>query len=969
MRKYYPLFFLLLCFFSLPLEGAEKITEDIQLPNFIIHTWGGGPFLAKVLDALSVLLYGTKEFKGLLLIGLTIGGFTVCITAIAKGSFEFFLSHWFFPSLLIFGIILVPKDKVYIKDHMIAKSGSTQFGTVWVCKDLPYIMKVFCSTVSTMSYRLTHGLERVTHAVEDSKYNWTGHIYAGDTLFQAGKIRINNSSLESNIHNFVYNCVFNDISMQNPVYTKHDLMHAKDIVSYLIPRTSVWLSTRQTDSSGETKSVRCKKAIENIQVAFGNMEIGSGASKIAKTLSKATNTSLEVNDALKTKIFGEISSGAKDLMGLKTQSLENHKKLLQQSYMIDATHNALDPKAYATKKAEQIHMQSQGILGAMGAKSIVAMKNLFEGIVYMSFPIILLLGICFMGFRSLVTWASFLVWINLWPPFFVIINFMLNTTWDYRMSNLFGTKADVGFTMFSSSGLAELYTSMESIAAGALFSVPFLAFAIVKGGVSSMMHLAGTLNAPAQGAATQSANEQVSGNYSLGNFSYGNENISSRHMLNWNDTPTLSQGSMGHNDGHFGSKVDTSGNLIISKAQSNFGADISLDEAYGKTLNEQFLESKSKSHNASESMNASFSAAAHSGKSFMDTLGKDDSFSHLQSKAEQDSATETFSKTEQQLLDFSENYGVSRDQAIKMGSMARAGLDIGKFGSIGGSIDTSENSSRSSSELFAMKQNEAEQIGENLQKLRQYTESDSRTQNLSASQKASADFGEQLSKTDSWTAQYQEAQTNMDSWNEAAQNYESLGLSGKQNLNNAFTKHLLDNKDIGDVKNVINNPEELREAVHDFATVTKGKNNQNFEELSKKINEKMVTLGSENKMVKGQKIERNTNISEKAKVDAGLHAPSEWSEKYKSFDTEHKAKSPDDNWKNHIKAQEQIDEKKVEMSKTKVSQERKDEIKDRALNETIFKQGSGMKTVQGIGKIGKQVLGYFKMPFDGDVDV
>jgi len=117
MKKAFPFLLFILCLLSLPLEaGVEKLV-DIDQTDFIIHTWGGGPLLAKVFNAISVLMYGETGYKGLLIIGLTIGGFAACIIAFSKGSFEAILSHWFFPALLICGIIMAPRDKIIIKDH------------------------------------------------------------------------------------------------------------------------------------------------------------------------------------------------------------------------------------------------------------------------------------------------------------------------------------------------------------------------------------------------------------------------------------------------------------------------------------------------------------------------------------------------------------------------------------------------------------------------------------------------------------------------------------------------------------------------------------------------------------------------------------------------------------------------------------------------------------------------------------
>lgn len=943
MKKLLPFLIIALCLLSLPLEASTQKLPDINQTDFIIHTWGGGPLLAKVFNAISVLMYGETGYKGLLTIGLTIGGFGACIIAFSKGSIQSILSHWFFPALLICGIIMAPRDKITIKDHLISKSASEKFGSVWVVKDVPYIMKLFCTTVSTMSYRFTHGLERVTHGVDDSTYNWTGHIYAGDTLFQAGKVQINNPFLEKNVHNFVYDCVFNDISMEVPLYTKKDLWQQKDIMGFLVPRTSIWLSTRQTDNSGESQPMRCNKAAENIKAKFDRMEIGG-------PLSTFSSMKGDINSDLKTTIFGEISSEAQQLMGLKNAAMKNHKKLLQQSYMIDATHKALDPNAYSTKKAEQVHKQTQGILGAMGAKSIVAMKNFFEAIVYLAFPIVLILSICSLGFRSLMTWAQFLIWIALWPPFFVIVNFLLNTTWDLRVEKLFG-KADLGLTMFSSSGLADLYSSMESIAAGALFSVPFLAFAIVKGGVSSMMHLAGTLNAPAQGAATQAANEQVSGNYSVGNFSYGNENISSRNMLKWDDTPALSQGAMTHKSGTLQATLGNDGSLVLDKPQGNFGADINANKVYGQGINEQYNKSINQMNSASESVNESFQNAANSGTSYMDSLSKDNSFSHLESKSEQDSAAELFNKTDQQISDFAENYGVSKSQVIDAGARLNAGIDIKGFG-LGGNFSSSGSLRDETGETVAERDSSLKSINENIQSLQQYTNQNSQSENLSSSQKASQDYSEQLSKTESFTKQYQESISENQAWTDLKQYYESQDTSAKQSLNNEFSTHLMETyDDIGKINQILANPQKMGQEIHGFTTKKHEEmlqSNQYNKLTSNELKDKTSTQNRLESMVKssqvkqqvGARMERGETLKNSAE---GLRSEYGGCSKKKI--------------NNEIHAEDQINEKRKLFESTKVPQERKDAVKDQAKNESIAHQSGRMakEIGGGIGKIAKKV--------------
>ncbi len=960
MKKYWPLVVLALTLLSIPLQASERI-PDIHQSDFIIHTWGGGPLLAKVFDAISVLMYGESGYHGLLIISLTIGGFAACIIAFSKGSFEAILSHWFFPAILICGVIFAPKDKIYIKDHLISKSISEKYGSVWVVKDVPYVMKLFCTTVSTMSYRFTHGLERVTHSVDDSTYNWTGHIYAGDTLFQAGKVEINNPFLERNIHNFVYDCVFNDISMESPAYTKKDLWYAKDILGFLIPHTSIWLSTRQTDNHGETKPVRCRKAAADIKEKFDQMEMGG-------PLSQFSRTNQDLNHELKTSIFGEISSDAQMLMGLKNTSLANHKTLLQQTYMIDATQKSLDPQLYATKKAEQVHKASQGILGAMGAKSIVAMKNFFEAIVYLAFPVVLILSICSLGFRSLMTWAQFLIWISLWPPFFVIVNFLLNTTWDLRVNKLFGS-SEVGLTIFSSSGLADLYTSMESIAAGALFSVPFLAFAIVKGGVSSMMQLAGTLNAPAQGAATQAASEQVGGNYSVGNFSYGNENINSKSMMKWDETAALSQGSMTHKSGTLQTTLGDDGSLVLDKPQGNFGADINASQVYGQGINAQYNESTSKMRSASENTNQAFQIASHAGVSFMDSLNQDHTFSHLQSKSEQDLASELYNKTDQQITDFTENYGVSKAQVIDAGARLHAGLDIKGFG-VGGSFSTNSSLRDDTSEQVAKRDSELASITKNIQSLQQYTDHFSETDNLSATQKASQDYSEQLSKTECWTKQYQDSIAENKVWSDLKQEYESQDLSAKHSLNNEFSNYMVEKyKDIGQVDQVLSDPQKMIREIQEFTSEKQqemAQSNRHKSLINKENNDMHAASKQLENTLGGSQIKdyvkNSVSIPDLRQKGSGIK---------RNYQNIHEQEL-----ENMIQAQGKIDQNKKQLGKTKVSEEKKEAVKNQAENETVVEQSERMlKGIgNGVGKIAKKAESFLsdkkqknnRNPFDLD---
>lgn len=906
---------LIFCFCSVPLEAA------ITAKNLHVHTYGGGALLEKVFNAVSMLMYGKNGgYKGIMMFCGLIGGFCAIILAFSKGSWEPLITHWFFPACMIFFIIMAPKDSVIIQDHLVPKAGSTTEQPVYKVDNVPFALKLVAGTISTLTYEVTRALENVTHGVNDSKYNWTGHIYAGDTLFQSGKVQVNDPVLEQNIHNLVYDCVFNDIKQRIPRYTKKDLYNTKDILGFIAPKTNAMISTRMMDDKGESIPMKCHHAAAKIQEDFKALTLGGSLAFFNQR-----NSSSE--DALKSKIFGEISSEASLLSGLKNDAMKEHKNMMLQSLMIDSTQQSLTPKAYATLKAEQLHKQQQGILGAMGAKSIVAMKNFFEAIIYMSFPIILMLAVCIMGFRTIATWLQFLLWISLWPPFFVVVNFLLNTTWDLRVAKVFGM-GDIGLTIFSSHGLADLYSSMESIAAGALFSVPFLAFAIVKGGVHSMVQLSSSLNAPAQSAASQAANERVSGNYSVGNLSFANENVSSTCMFQENKNPLFQQGAMTASQGLNTVKMASDGGVTMSRDQSVFGADVSINEAYGYGVQKQFTESEQLLKSKTDTFNESWSQVGSSGKNFMDSLGNDHSFGHLISKAEQDQASELFTKTEQQAEDIARTYGIDKSTAYEYAAKIGAGVSLKGLVDVGGSASTTGGTKHGDSEAVAARDSDFRSLNENLQKLRSFSTQDSDSENISAATRASNDFGNQVSIAESATEQLSVAQNNHKTWQHIHDNWEKSSSDVKQSLNNEFMSHMLNKHgDSLSVASVLNQPEELQKNLTEFSSQ---KVNKMLSSKFENIQDEIKTMHANNEVVSKQVSEMPTKVANvKSNVITRMNEGPDIGAEYKGLEDQYETKKAKP-IKNKIQAEKGIKQKKTEMAETKVSKEHKEKVKKTA---------------------------------------
>lgn len=811
LRKCILVFSFFVVFHGGELHAKEEKLKPHDKEIIAVHTYGGGELLKKVFNAISLLIYGNsktglgKTFYGIIHLSLAIGGLAAIMMAFSRGSFLPFIQGWFLPALGICGILLIPRSTLYIEDHLVAKSRDTKSAVISKVEDVPFFLAQFSSLTSWLSYKFTQALEDVTHGTNDSIYNWTGHIYAGESLFQSGKIQLSHPILEQNIKNFCYHCIFNDLNINPPSYTRDELAHTSDILSFLDEKTTPWLSFPYQKENGEVSQFTCAEGISDIHKQLNN------ASPI-KSLSLLDKQFPSLSDLTKPIILGEIGSAASLLLKASKYGQDTQKKLMTQQYLIDKIKTSTNP-TYAQRRAEHNYQETQKTLGAMSATSIVSLRIFFEAVVYMTFPLVLIFALVCLGFKPLVTWAQFLLWINIWPPFFVVVNFMLNSIWNYRIEKAFGTN-DLALTIFTSEGLGELYSSMEAIAAGALFSVPFLAFAIVKGGVQSMVHLAGTLNAPAQSAASQAVFEQTSGNFSIGNTSIGNRSVDNRSAGLWNERWGLSQGGGNVQSGNETTSFDDSGALVIEQKKHQLrNVDLMGQEAVGNTLQTQVSQSQSHLNEISANSSQSISSTATEGESLYRSLSNDHSFSHLKNHTDQESASNLWTETDQQIKDYGKTYGLNEQSAIN----ESVKIGLGNFGiGVGGNFDNTN--SHLTQEQAAERQNQAMQITENLQKLSQYSTTDTTSESMTDTQRAAHDFNHSYAKSEQFAHQMREAYSESEAWQTLQSQYKNNSTSLNQSLNDQFITHLNDEcgGDVGRMMNILNDPKTSAEKAQGF---------------------------------------------------------------------------------------------------------------------------------------------------------
>ena len=252
-----------------------------------------------------------------------------------------------------------------------------------------------------------------------------GDPYSWTAKLYSGKSFFDPLKHDEKVRLFCRECVARDLGIG--LYSKQDLADALDLFAFLKDKTA---EHRAIYYDGQTLS--CKQAIEHIALFPDDAEIKKEVALL----------------------FLPTSKNSKQFIDLLEQEL---------------LHAPQNPHP---------------TVGALASLSILSLRSFFEAILYLIFPLVILISLFSLGIRTLLLWLRMVLWVATWPIFYVAIDLFLNAVWTLR--------AGAGrppFTLASHYKLLTLYPSMEVIAAVALATVPIISWLLIQGGFAGLVHL------------------------------------------------------------------------------------------------------------------------------------------------------------------------------------------------------------------------------------------------------------------------------------------------------------------------------------------------------------------------------------------------------------------------------------------------------------------------------------------------
>ncbi|MBY0281587.1 MAG: conjugal transfer protein TraG N-terminal domain-containing protein [Alphaproteobacteria bacterium] len=551
--------------------------------DYAITTFGGGEILEGLFNAIAVCLNSTNGtlFTPLVRLGFLIGGFMGLVYAF-WGDQLGFVKNWLIPFYLILNVLFVPQTSVWILDPVHHTHNKIDH--------VPWGLGAFAGIVSNIGKVLTEKVEMVFNLPDDLRYQKAGHMFASHLIQHSKLFRITNEDAADNMRNFVNQCVVYD-AMLGRKYTIEDLRHSDDIWGLVSSsaspvRSFVYREPHEPGSPpNRAEIITCREGVSKFNSYWGR-EIHQTATVFG------------------TKIFGkhaflnpkvELFKYLPLSYAYLTQSAKSAEQILQQQMMVHSIVDGIEQKSielgnapnFATRRAYLQQRTTYETLGNLAAESLPVMKNVIEALAYAAFIFILPLALLPMGWKVIGQWGGLILWIQLWAPLYAVLNFMMTVSVKSKSIAALALSNENGVTIANSVGLMNANADMAAMAGYLAMSIPFISWALVKGGAGAFVQLATHLGSVTQSVAGTTANEQSTGNYSFGNVSQGNVQAYNTSALQHNFSPSYQAGQFRQFEGRTDTTTTADGQHILSVANSNLPMSLNLAETKSQQLSER----------------------------------------------------------------------------------------------------------------------------------------------------------------------------------------------------------------------------------------------------------------------------------------------------------------------------------------------------------------------------------------------
>jgi len=444
---------------------------------------------------------------------------------------------WLATVLFVYSLLLVPRVTVGIVD----KTGGT---AVRVVANVPLGLAMFGGLTSAIGNGLTELFETAFQAIPgpgslsaEFTYQRNGMLFGNRLIRDTRSVVIDNPYLRTDLINFVHNCTMYDLvdGTINPA-----TFSTSGDVWALMGTPNPARFTSVTSAAGVISAVTCTQAYVDLSgrlpVAV-NASISKLALKMNPTLPAAAATSAIAGQIQQAYIRNQIAGAAATAADLVRQNALINV-INDSSQIIGQKINDPASQVLAVGRAQAVAQQNASwINGAkISEQALPILRNVIEALTYALFPLVVLLLLLTSGKDTMLALKSYvviLIWIQLWPPLYAVLNYMSTIYAQYDLA----AAAEVGggvkaLALTTASTIYSNAVSAEAVVGYLVASIPVIAWTALKRMENFGTAVAGGVTA-LQGTTSAAASAAAIGNVGMGNVTMDQRVISPSTSNAW----------------------------------------------------------------------------------------------------------------------------------------------------------------------------------------------------------------------------------------------------------------------------------------------------------------------------------------------------------------------------------------------------------------------------------------------------
>ncbi|MBA3996537.1 MAG: conjugal transfer protein TraG N-terminal domain-containing protein [Burkholderiaceae bacterium] len=448
-------------------------------------------------------------------------GFVAALIAYAFAPEKLQGWKWLGTVVLVFSVLIVPKVTVGIVD----KTGGS---AVKVVDNVPFGVAVLGSLTSTIAHTLTGLFETAFQVIPgvgalpvELSYQQNGLMFGNRLIRETGNVVFQDPAFRTDLINFIHNCTTYDLidgTLDPATFSASD-----DVWPLMASPNPARFSTL-TAAGGSVGVDTCPNVYQSL-----NGRLPAQITRIQGRLAFQLNPTLP-SAAAAAVIAGQIQQAY--LKNSIATAAATAADLIRQNAVLNAIEDTSkivgqkvnDPAAMvlAVGRAQAVAQQNATWLnyGKVAEQALPVFRNVIEAVTYAMFPLFVLLLLLTSGRETMVAfkgYAAVLIWIQLWPPLYAILNYMASiyAAYDLAAASDLGTGAKA-LALQTASTIYSRAISGEAVVGYLAISIPFIAWAALKRMENFGTALVGGLSG-LQAMISGGTSASTVGNVSMGN--------------------------------------------------------------------------------------------------------------------------------------------------------------------------------------------------------------------------------------------------------------------------------------------------------------------------------------------------------------------------------------------------------------------------------------------------------------------